>query len=276
MADFRVVEGDFFDAMNIRVLSGRQFSRTDVASSMPVAVINESMARLYFEGRDPLGQPISWSRTFEIVGVVQDVAHDHRGSRQPKVYASHAQFGDDRNWALSQVALTTIPRDDFIAIARKELAALDPELVIHNVRSMGEIAASARAGEQFAFLLLAIFAGVALVLASVGLYGVLAHNVSQRAREFGIRMAMGARPQDIRRSVLRQGAAVVGLGLVAGLAGAFALSKLLGSLLFEVSASDPVTFATVPAVLVLVALFAGFFPARRATRVDPLEVLRSE
>lgn len=101
--------GDFFDAMDIHVVSGRQFSRTDVASSMPVAVINESMARLYFEGRGPLGQPISWGRTFEIVGIVQDVAHDHRGSRQPKVYASHAQFGDDRNWALSQVALTTLP-----------------------------------------------------------------------------------------------------------------------------------------------------------------------
>ncbi len=276
MADFRVIEGDFFEAMGIRLLRGRQFEGTDDAESLPVAVINESTARLFFEGRDPLGQPISLGRTFHIVGIVEDVAVDHRGARQPKVYLSHAQFGDDRNWPLSQVVATALPREDFLAIAREELAAIDPELVIHNVRSMGEVTATARAGEEFAFLLLAIFAGVALVLASVGLYGVMAYNVSQRAREFGIRVAMGARPQDIQRSVFVQGAFIVGLGLVVGLAGAFALSKLLGSLLFEVGASDPLTFAIVPLVLILISLLAGFVPARRATRVDPLEVLRSE
>ncbi len=205
-----------------------------------------------------------------------DVAHDGRGSVTSKVYLPHTQFGDDRNWALTQIVATTIPRSDLLEIARQELRAIDPQLVIHNARSMREVTGSAIAQERFAFLLLAIFAAVALSLAAVGIYGVMAYNVGRRTREFGIRLALGASPYAVKRSVFRQGSAIVGIGISGGLLGAFLLSRLLRSMLFGVGATDPLTFVLVPVTLASVALLAAYLPARRATRVDPVRVLRQE
>jgi putative ABC transport system permease protein len=275
-ADFRIIEGDFFEALNIELLAGRRFGPNDRPDAPQVAIVNQSLARRYFEGRDPLGQRIAADRVWTIVGVVADVAHDGRGSVTNKVYLPHTQFGDDRNWALTQVVSTTIPRSDLLAIARQELAAIDPQLVIHNARSMREVAGSAIAQERFAFTLLGIFAAVALSLAAVGIYGVMAYNVGRRTREFGIRLALGASPLAVRRSVFRQGSAIVGIGIAGGLLGAFLLSRLLRSLLFGVGATDPLTFVLVPLALAMVALAAGYLPARRATRVDPVQVLRQE
>lgn len=275
-ANFRIIEGDFFEALNIELLTGRRFGPSDRRDAPQVAIVNQSLARRYFEGRDPLGQRIAAARVWTIVGVVADVAHDGRGSVTSKVYLPHSQFGDDRNWALTQIVATTIPRSDLLEIARQELRAVDPLLVIHNARSMREVTGSAIAQERFAFTLLGIFAALALSLAAVGIYGVMAYNVGRRTREFGIRLALGASPLAVRRSVLVQGSAIVGIGIAAGLLGAFLLSRLIRSMLFGVGATDPLTFVLVPLALAGVALIAGYLPARRATGVDPVQVLRQE
>jgi predicted permease len=276
-ADFRVIEGDFFQALNIELLTGRRFEPNDHADAPLAAIVNQSLVRRYYEGRDPLGQQILQDRrVWTIVGVVADVAHDGRGSVTSKVYLPHAQFGDDRNWALTQLVAGTIPRRDLLEIARQELRAIDPLLVIHNPRSMREVRAGAIAQERFAFLLLAVFAALALSLAAVGIYGVMAYNVGRRTREFGIRLALGASGNEVKRSVFRQGSAIVGIGILGGLAGAFLLSRLIRSMLFGVGATDPLTFVLVPLVLASVALLAGYLPARRATKVDPVQVLRQD
>jgi ABC-type antimicrobial peptide transport system permease subunit len=177
---------------------------------------------------------------------------------------------------MNQVIATETHRTDLPEIARRELAAIDPGLVLHNPRPMGEIMKASIAREEFAFTLMSVFAAVAVLLAAVGIYGVLAYSVSQRTREMGIRMAMGADSRDVRFVVIRQCGFLTVLGLAAGLAGAFALSRFLGSMLFEVGVQDSLTFACAPLALCFVAGLAGFIPARRATRIDPMEALRYE
>jgi predicted permease len=275
-ADFRIIEGDYFEALGIELLSGRDFESTDDSDAPAVAIINQSLARRYYEGRDPLGQYIAADRVWQIVGVVKDVAHDSRGSTTPKVYLPHGQFGDNRNWALTQVVATSIPRREFFEIARREMAAIDPQLVMHNQRSMRDVTGAAIARERFAFTLMGVFAGLALTLAVVGLYGVMAYTVGQRTQEFGVRLAIGATPGGIRWSVFRHGTAIVGAGVALGLVAALAVSRLLESMLYGVSATDPLTFVLVPLALMTTALLAGVIPARRATRVDPVEALRYE
>ena len=161
-------------------------------------------------------------------------------------------------------------------IARRELAAIDPDLVLHNASKMIDVMGREIAQERFALMLMAIFAAVALTLAAIGMYGVLAYSVSQRTQEIGIRMALGARSTQVRGIVVGQGIAVAAVGIGVGLVGAFALSQLLQSLVFGVSVTDPTIFATVTGSLGIVALLAAYLPARRATRVDPMEALRNE
>ncbi|UCG87683.1 MAG: ABC transporter permease [Gemmatimonadota bacterium] len=276
-ADFRVIEGSYFEALKIPLIHGRLFERTDNAEAEPVAIINQTLADRYYAGRDPLGQPFApGGSRWRIVGVVQDVGTDLRGQFVPKVYLPHAQFADDRPWALTQVIATSDARPDLLDVARRELASIDAGLVIHNVQSMDSVVAAAMAREQFTLLLMTIFAAVALTLAVVGIYGVLAYSVSQQTREIGIRMALGADMRAVRWAVLRHATLLGGIGISAGLLGAFALSRVLQSLLFQVSARDPVTFTAVPLGLAAAALIAAYLPARRATRVDPTEAIRAE
>jgi putative ABC transport system permease protein len=159
---------------------------------------------------------------------------------------------------------------------RRELDAIDPELVIYRARTMDQVLGRHMESEKFALTLMGIFSGVALLLAAIGVYGILSYSVSQRTREFGIRMALGATTGAVRRRVLGQGAILAGFGLLTGLLGAFWLSKLLQSMVFGVSVTDPVIFALVTLILALVALAAGYVPARRATRVTPMQALREE
>ena len=276
-ANFRIVEGGYFEALNINLVSGRYFTRSDNPESPHVAMVNEAFVRQYYEGRDPLTEEFgAEGRRWSVVGVVNDVAHDHRGSIAPKVYLPHAQFAYDRNWALTQIISTTTARDDILDVARRELAAIDPDLVLHYPRSMRDVMGTAIARETFVFVLMCVFGALALSLAAAGIYGVLAYSVHQRTREIGIRMALGADGQAVRWNVVRQGVLLSGTGIVAGLAVAFILSGVLQSLLFNVGVRDPFTFLTVPVALVVVACLAAYVPARHASRVDPIEAIRYE
>ena len=171
---------------------------------------------------------------------------------------------------------TSITPTQLVAPARQALAAIDPALVLYHPRTMEAVVGRHLARDRFTLLLMVVFAAVALTLAAVGVYGVLSYTVSQRTHEIGVRMALGARPGQVRATVMAHGVMVAGIGMLVGLAGAFGLSRLLESLLFGVSTRDPMVFAAVAMVLTMVILAAGYVPARRATRVDPLDALRSE
>ncbi|MCP4662664.1 MAG: ABC transporter permease [bacterium] len=274
--DFRIVDGDYFQALGIDLRAGRLFDRSDGADSPPVVILNETAARHFFADRDPLNEEIlSADRWWRVVAIVRDAPIDHRGTAWPKIYLPHSQFAL-RNWALTQVIASTRPAGDLLALARRELAAIDGSLVVHNVRSMRQVTARAVAGERFAFLLMGLFAAVALSLAAVGIYGVLACSANQRTRELGIRMALGADSWDVRWTVLRQGAILAAAGVAAGWLAAFALSRLLGSMLFGVGVTDPLVFALVPLVVVSMVGLASFFPAHRVAGIHPTEALRHE
>ena len=276
-AMIRVIEGDYFDALGIRLLDGRSFTRDDRSETQQVAIINQSLAKSVYGDRDPIGQEFrTGGRGFAVIGIVNDVAYEADGTGYEKIYLSHGQFGDDRNWGLTYVVKTSMAPSRIFEPARRELAAVDNALVLYQPRTMAAVVGRHLARDQFTLLLMVIFAGVALTLAAVGVYGVLSYTVSQRTHEIGVRMALGARPGQVRATVMANGVAVAGIGMVVGLAGAFGLSRLLESLVFGVSTRDPMVFAAVATVLTLVILAAGYVPARRATRVDPLDALRSE
>ena len=208
-------------------------------------------------------------RELEIVGVVGDVALDVYGAPTMVVYHAHRQFAGNRNWALAQVVATERPPEALVSAVREAVARLDPELVVHRPAAMADVVGRGASRERFALVLMGAFALVALVLAALGLYGVLAYTVRQRTKEIGIRMALGASAAQVRALVFRQAAAVVGLGLVAGLAGALVLGRWLPALAFG---DQPVGSAH-PAgdrrLLALVAIVAAWLPAQRAARVEP-------
>jgi predicted permease len=276
-ADVRVVEGEYFEALGIERVRGRGFEAGDGPGSPFVVLINQELSDLYFPGRDPIGETVGFAgQRWTIVGVMENVAHDHRGAFTPKIYVSHPQFAWDRNWPMFYTVTMQAGRPDLPDLARQELAALDPNLVIHNLRFMQEIMGEALAPETFSLFLMGIFAAVALLLAGVGLYGVLAFTVSQRTREMGIRVALGADSIAVRWSVLRKGLAMAGVGAVIGLAASLAVGRILPAVLFGVSTTDPITYVIVPTTMGIVALVAAYLPARRATRIEPMKALRLE
>ncbi len=276
-AQIRVIDGDFLEALGIPVRRGRTFTVNDRLDTEDVALISGSLAARVYGARDPIGQKFrTGGREFTVIGVVGDVASESRGTTFATVYLSHAQFADDRNWTLTYVVKTNLPLEQIVEPARRELARIDPALVLYQPRAMDTVLARHRARERFTLLLMATFAGVALSLAAVGVYGVLSYVVTQRTHEIGVRIALGARPAQVRAIVMRQGLIVAGIGMLVGLAGAFALSRLLRTLAFGVSTRDPVVFMGVTLVLGVVVVAAGYIPTRRATRVDPLDALRAE
>ncbi|HVG32681.1 MAG TPA: ABC transporter permease [Pyrinomonadaceae bacterium] len=274
------INEDYFRAMGIPLKSGRPFAAEDRAGSTPVAIVSETAARRFWPNESPLGKRINTdiddpeSPWRTVVGVVGDVRHYALDIEPTAQFYLPYRQGPQSYMAL--VVRTSNRPENQINAVREQIWAIDKDQPIFNVKTMEEFVARSVAQRRFTMLLLGLFAGVALLLAVIGLYGVMAYTVAQRTHEIGIRMALGAQTGDVLRMVLGQGMAMVMVGVVIGLAAAFALSRLISSFLYGVSATDPLTFVGVPLVLCAVAALASYIPARRATRVDPMVALRYE
>jgi putative ABC transport system permease protein len=259
--------------MGMQLRAGRNFTDQDDDKAPPVVIINESMARRYFSGEDPLGKRISTlSSSRTIVGVVGDVKRfGLEAEAPPEIYAPHSS-----NWVVSDIGLavrTTGNPLDLVPDVRRQIYELEP---IADVRMEEQHLAETLAPRRFQVLLSGVFAALALVLAAVGVYGVISYSVSRRTHEIGIRMALGARPRDVLLMVVRQGMALSLVGVFIGLAVALWVTRVLKGLLFELSVTDPPTFTLIAALMLSVAYLACYLPARRATKVDPMIALRQE
>ena len=279
----RVVSPHYFQTMSIPLLQGREFSDQDKVDSPAVAVINETMARRLWPDQDPTGKritpgaltstdPDDW---ITVVGVVKDVRQfELVADPKPQMYLSYVQAGFFAPNDL--VVRTDLEPLSLAASVRRAVWEVDKDQPVSKIRTMEEIVSESVARQRFSMLLLGVFAALALALAAVGIYGVMSYSVAQRTREFGIRMALGAQPGDVLKLAVGQGLKLVIAGIVIGLGASFLLTRVMASLLFRVSATDPLTFITISLVLVGVALLASFVPALRATKIDPMEALRYE
>ena len=279
VSDYTVVGNDYFRTMSIALRRGRVFTNQDTANSPKVIVVSDAFAGRYFPNEDPVGQRIIFDGPTpiprEIVGVVADVRRNGLDvAVQPEMYVSHVQKPERR---LNLVIRSeTQDASQLTQAARAEIKAFDSNQIIWRAQTLEDLLSTSVAPRRFNMLLLGVFAGVAVVLAAVGLYGVMSYSVSWRTHEIGIRMALGAERADVLRLVVRQGMTMTLIGLALGLIGAFLLSRVIAGLLYGVSATDPLTFAGVSIVLLAVALLACLLPARRATRVNPIVALRAE
>jgi putative ABC transport system permease protein len=271
----RVVEGPYFEATGIPLLAGRTFGSEDHARAPRRIVISQKLARQVFPSENPIGQRLRVAgEEPEIIGVVGDVALGPRTEPRPYVYHSHLQFAGDRNWALTQVVAFDGNRASLASDAKRELARIDPALVLHEPRMLDEVIGRGTAQEQFALVLVVSFALLALALAAIGIYGVLAYSVSLRTREMSVRIALGAPARAMRSMILRDGTRLAALGIGIGLLAALGVTRSLQALLFEVSATEPVVFAAAALILGSVAVIASWIPARAATKADPLQAVR--
>jgi putative ABC transport system permease protein len=276
---YRVSTPDYFRTMGIRILTGRGFTEQDKAGAPPVVVVNETLARKHWPGEDPIGKRIRFDGPaermpwMEIVGVVQDVKHELNIPVTPEYYLPHAQ---DPWSAMVLVAKTSVEPGSLANAIRQQVWAVDKDQPVFDVRTMQEVRSMSVALYSFSSVMLAIFAGVALLLAAIGIYGVMAFAVTQRTQEIGIRMALGARAFDVLNLVVRHGMKLALLGIVIGLAGAWALTRFLKQMLVGVETTDLLTFSVVSICLLLAAFVACYLPARRATKIDPLIALRYE
>ena len=276
-ANQRVVDGKYFDVLGIRLERGRVFDARDNADAPRRVVVSASLVRRLFPNSDPVGKYLRVSGYYpQIIGVVEDVPVTARGDVVPKVYHNHAQFADSRNWALNQLVRTRPGSGDPVEPLRSALHAIDPELVLHAPRPMDDVVGRGVTTERFAMLLLGTFALIAVLLASLGLYGVLSHAVVQKRREIGVRIALGARPARIRRMIVGRGLALSLWGSMLGCALALPLLGTLESFLFGVESRDPFVVSITLAVFVCVAVVASYLPARAATQVDPVESFRAD
>jgi len=278
-SDYTVTGADYFRTMSIPLMQGRLFTDQDGTNSPQVMVVSNAFVKRYFPNENPIGRRIIFDgkdeKPREIIGVVGDVRRNGLDvDVEPEMYVSHIQNPERR----LNLMIRTEARDasQIAQAARAEVKAFDPNQIIWRTRTLDELLGTSVAPRRFNMLLLGIFAGVALALAAVGLYGVMSYSVSWRTHEIGIRMALGAKRADVLRLVVRQGMTMTLIGLAIGLAGAFLLSRVMVGLLYGVSHNDPLTFAGVSIVLLGVALLACLIPARRATRVDPIVALRTE
>jgi putative ABC transport system permease protein len=276
-ADFRVIDGDYFGAMRIPLLAGRAFDRQDSMECSKAVIVNEPFVNKYFPKEDPIGKHLKMFEgkpefvTREIVGVVGGNKHYAlQESLRPEMFkpGSFTRMNIVVRSAGDPAMLTTA--------VREALRAIDPDEAASTFRTMDDVVSLSAAGDRFNTILLGVFAAIALLLTAAGIFGVLSYLVTQRTREIGLRMALGAQPRDVLRVIVGHGLRLVMLGLCIGVAGALVLTRWMSSVLFDVKPTDPLTFTAVAVVLAAVALLACYFPARRAMRVDPMEALRYE
>ncbi|MFL6215596.1 MAG: ABC transporter permease [Blastocatellia bacterium] len=280
---YRAVSLDYFRAMGIRLLKGRDFNERDGYDAAPVIIINEAYAERYFPNEDPLGKRIrpgisvetgkrpAWR---EVIGVVGNVRHQSlTRDFTPEYYVPQSQIPFD---SMTLVVKTASDPHGIVNAVREEVRAMDKDLPLFNIRTMDDYLSRSVAQPRLIALLLMIFAGLALLLTMIGLYGVMSYSVAQRTHEIGIRMALGASPRDVLALVVKQGMLVVAVGVGIGLAVAYLVTKVMAGLLFGIGAKDPLTFAAIAAIIAGIALAACFVPARRATKVDPMIALRYE
>jgi putative ABC transport system permease protein len=282
-ADLFMTEPDYFRTMGIQFIKGRDFNERDDHTSTPVVIVSDTFARQFFPGENPIGKRFqpgisSWenqkTQMREIIGVVGDIRNRALNTDPKPVYylpQSQVPFNE-----LAMVVKTSNDPRALISSATREVQAMDSELPVFSIKTMDEYVSSSVAAPRFNTTLLAIFASVALVLTVIGLYGVMSYSVAQRTNEIGIRMALGAQTRDVLGLIVKDGVKIVGIGVLLGMGGALALTRLLETLLFGVTTRDPVTFLLIAGLLSLVAMLACYIPAWRATRVDPLEALRCE
>jgi putative ABC transport system permease protein len=277
-AGLRFITPGYLATLGIPLRGGRDLTERDGERAAPVMLINEAFAREYFSGEDPIGRKaaLGWGGDApkEIVGIVGDVLH--RGlddQARPEMYVPQAQWGQA---GITLLVRSQVPAAELAPSIRRQIVSLDPELPVLATRTLDEYRSETMAMPRFSAILLAGFAGLALLLTAVGLYGVMAYSVTQRTHEIGIRMTLGAQAGDVLRLILAQGMRLVAIGVALGLLGAFAATRLLKSQLFNVSATDPITFLAIALLLGFVAFLACWAPARRAARVDPMVALKHE
>ena len=279
VADIAVVDKEYFRTMEIPLITGRNFTDSDTYKTKPVAVIDQTLARRYWPGQNPLGQELKFGfgrglQGLTIVGVAGDIKSDgFEAPSVPHIYVVLGQFAP-----INAVVFLRSRRDaeELGQAVRREVESINLNVPVHSSSSMDQIIARSVADRRFALELLGVFAAVALLLAAIGIYGVMSYSFSQRTHEVGIRVALGAQRLHILRMALAEGMRIVVIGLAAGLVGAAIMTRFFRSMLFDVGTTDPITFLSVSAILAGVALFACYIPARRATRVDPLVALRQE
>jgi putative ABC transport system permease protein len=282
-ADFFTAGVDYFKTMGIPITKGRDFNDHDKHGSTPVVIVTEKFARDFFPNEEAVGKRIRPGiGTFddeetpwrEIIGVAGDVRN--RGLDTPPPPAYYVPQTQVPFSQLVGVIKTSGDPRSLISAVTKEVGAMDQDVPLFAVKTMNEYMSTSVAGPRFSTTLLSIFAAVALVLTVVGLYGVMSYSVAQRTNEIGIRLALGAQTRDVLVMIVKQGGMLIVFGLVIGLAGAYLVTRLITSWLFEVKAKDPFTFAAVAVLLAIVALLACYIPALRATKVDPMDALRCE
>jgi putative ABC transport system permease protein len=287
LASERIISPGYVEVFGMRLIRGRAFTERDRTGTSPVALVNETMARQFWPGRDPLAGQVVLFPGFvseddpprQIVGVVADVRDGAplNGDPRPTVYVTLAQVPDRLLHAepLAWVVRTPLETTAIGAAVTKELERLSGGLAVTNVRSMDGVSAGSTAPTRFATTLMTLFGGSALLLAAIGVYGVMAYSLQRRTHEIGIRLALGAQPRHVRNLLLASGMRVTVLGVAIGLAAAFGLARVLSTFLFAVTPHDPIVFVGAPLVRIAVALLATWVPAHRATFVDPVVALRA-
>jgi putative ABC transport system permease protein len=278
---YRAIGPGYFSTMGIPMIRGRDFTDQDKADSKNVVVISEKTAQHYWPGKDPIGKRLKPGATTsdvpwrEVIGVVKDVRqNDFIAQPKMQMYFAYRQLKDLAANAL--IVRTSVEPMSLATSIRDTIWAVDKDQPVANVDTMDHIVSEAIARQRFSMLLLGIFAALALILAAVGIYGVMSYSVAQRTHEIGIRMALGARRADVLKMTVNQGLKLVSIGMMLGLAAAFLLTRVLASLLFGISATDPITFLGISLVLLVVAILASYLPALRATKVDPIIALRAQ
>jgi putative ABC transport system permease protein len=281
----RFVSTDYFRTLGVRVGRGRDFSSADRANTPAVAIVNETTAKRYWPDQDPLGQRFRLDDdregVVEIVGVVADVRHFSLAESPAREVFMPLPQATRLHWQWMQRTMVALARtsaepESAAGTIRQVVRTLDDQLPLYSLRSMEQLRAEATGDERVGLALVGAFAAVALLLASIGVYGVMAVMVAGRTREIGIRLALGARARDVRWMILRDGATLTAVGIVLGTIAAFALMRTIEAMLFETPSTDPLTLSAVAAVIATAATLACWVPARRSTRVDPVIALRAE